>query len=74
MNLDDFQMPESFFQDLALPEPDHYLGVGSDSHANQTTKIMLAFEPRKLSTRMRHSRSQFSVQRPAPSGSCQRSH
>ena len=33
-----------FFRDLGLPEPDIYLGVGSGSHAEQTAKIMIAFE------------------------------
>lgn len=41
----DFQMSEAFFQDLALPVPDHYLSVGSGTHAEQTAKVMLAFEP-----------------------------
>jgi UDP-N-acetylglucosamine 2-epimerase (non-hydrolysing) len=37
-------MSKLFFQDLHLPEPDVYLGVGSGSHTQQTAKIMLAFE------------------------------
>jgi UDP-N-acetylglucosamine 2-epimerase (non-hydrolysing) len=35
----------ALFKDLALPEPDVFLGVGSGSHAEQTAKIMLAIEP-----------------------------
>ena len=41
----DAAMSDSFFTDLGLPEPDFHLGVGSASHAEQTAKIMLAFEP-----------------------------
>lgn len=37
-------MSEFFFKDLGLPEPDIYLGVGSGSHAEQTARIMMAFE------------------------------
>jgi UDP-N-acetylglucosamine 2-epimerase (non-hydrolysing) len=28
-----------------MPEPDEYLGVGSGTHAEQTARVMLAFEP-----------------------------
>ncbi len=41
----DFQMSQVFFQDLGIPEPDIFLEVGSASHAEQTAKIMTAFEP-----------------------------
>jgi UDP-N-acetylglucosamine 2-epimerase (non-hydrolysing) len=41
----DHQMSQVFFEDLELPEPDVYLGVGSGSHAKQTADIMVAFEP-----------------------------
>ncbi len=40
----DARMSEVFFHDLALPQPDVHLGVGSGSHAEQTAKVMLAFE------------------------------
>jgi UDP-N-acetylglucosamine 2-epimerase (non-hydrolysing) len=40
----DPQMSKVFFEDLELPEPDVYLGVGSGSHAQQTAKIMVEFE------------------------------
>src|SRR5256885_2147683 len=40
----DAAMNDVFFADLGLPEPDHYLGVGAGSHAEQTAKVMLAFE------------------------------
>ena len=33
------------WDDLDLPRPDVYLGVGSGSHAQQTARVMLAFEP-----------------------------
>jgi UDP-N-acetylglucosamine 2-epimerase (non-hydrolysing) len=38
-------MSRIFFQELGLPQPDVYLGIGSGSHAEQTAKVMLAFEP-----------------------------
>lgn len=41
----DDEMSQVFFDDLDLPRPDVYLGVGSGSHAEQTAKVMLAFEP-----------------------------
>jgi UDP-N-acetylglucosamine 2-epimerase (non-hydrolysing) len=34
-----------FFDDLGIPRPDVHLGVGSGSHAAQTAKVMMAFEP-----------------------------
>ena len=40
----DQAMSELFFRNLGLPEPDHYLGVGSGGHGAQTGKIMIAFE------------------------------
>lgn len=41
----DAKMSDIFFNELELPTPDYYLGVGSGSHAQQTAKIMMAFEP-----------------------------
>ena len=40
----DYEMSQVFFQDLKLPQPDIYLGVGSGTHAEQTGKIMIEFE------------------------------
>jgi len=40
----DERMSKIFFDQLELPEPDYYLGVGSGSHAVITAKIMIAFE------------------------------
>lgn len=40
----DERMSKFFFEDLQLPEPDIYLGVGSGSHAEQTAKVMIDFE------------------------------
>ena len=40
----DVEMSDVFFDDLELPRPDRYLGVGSGSHAEQTAKVMIAFE------------------------------
>lgn len=41
----DDNLSRVFFDELGIPEPDIYLGVGSGSHAEQTARIMLAFEP-----------------------------
>jgi len=41
----DHAMSQVFFDDLGLPEPHVFLGVGSGSHAQQTARTMLAFEP-----------------------------
>ncbi len=40
----DAAMSDVFFRDLEIPEPDIFLGVGSGSHAEQTAKVMTAFE------------------------------
>lgn len=38
-------LSDVFFRQLGLPEPDDYLGVGSGSHAQQTARLLEAFEP-----------------------------
>jgi UDP-N-acetylglucosamine 2-epimerase (non-hydrolysing) len=40
----DDNMSKVFFDDLRLPRPDVYLGIGSGSHAEQTGKVMIQFE------------------------------
>ena len=40
----DYEMSQVFFEELEIPEPDVYMGVGSSSHAVQTGKIMMSFE------------------------------
>lgn len=40
----DYTMSKAFFENLELPQPDIYLGVGSGSHAEQTAQIMIEFE------------------------------
>lgn len=47
----DARMSDAFFRDLELPEPDHHLGVGSGTHAQQTARVMEAFEPVLLEER-----------------------
>jgi UDP-N-acetylglucosamine 2-epimerase (non-hydrolysing) len=44
-------MSDDFFRDLGIPEPDINLDVGSGSHAEQTARIMMAFEPACLEHR-----------------------
>jgi len=40
----DSHMSDVFFKELGLPEPHYYLGISGGSHAQQTAKIMTAFE------------------------------
>jgi UDP-N-acetylglucosamine 2-epimerase (non-hydrolysing) len=40
----DRQMSQVFFEELGLPSPDIFLGVGPGSHAEQTARIMMRFE------------------------------
>jgi len=40
----DATMSDVFFVELGLREPDHHLGTGSGSHAEQTARVMVAFE------------------------------
>ncbi len=40
----DHNMSGAFLAELGLPAPDHHLGVGSGSHAEQTAGVMLAYE------------------------------
>lgn len=47
----DREMSMLFFEELRLPEPDFYLGVGSGSHAEQTAKIINRFEGVLLKSR-----------------------
>jgi UDP-N-acetylglucosamine 2-epimerase (non-hydrolysing) len=44
----DAKMSKIFFDDLGIPRPDIYLNVGSGSHAEQTAKVMIAFEKQLL--------------------------
>ena len=41
----DAKMSDIFFNQLELPTPHYYLGIGGGTHTEQTAKIMLAFEP-----------------------------
>jgi UDP-N-acetylglucosamine 2-epimerase (non-hydrolysing) len=49
----DANMSDVFFQDLEMPMPDEHLGIGAGSHAEQTARVMLAFEPVLLRRRPR---------------------
>lgn len=40
----DRAMSDVFFEELGIPQPDHHLECGGGSHAEQTAKIMVAFE------------------------------
>jgi len=40
----DENMSKVFFRELEIPEPDRHLEVGSGSHAEQTARILMAFE------------------------------
>jgi UDP-N-acetylglucosamine 2-epimerase (non-hydrolysing) len=41
----DREMSDAFFEELWIPAPDHDLGVGSGSHAQQTAAVMHRLEP-----------------------------
>lgn len=47
----DPNMSEAFFRDLRLPPPHLHLGVHNGSHAEQTAKVMLAYEQTCMSER-----------------------
>lgn len=47
----DEAMAGTFFAELSLPGPDHALGVGGGSHAEQTARMLLALEPILLAER-----------------------
>lgn len=40
----DPEMSANFFEELEIPKPDYYLGVGSGSHGNQTGKMLVEIE------------------------------
>lgn len=40
----DKAMSDTFFRELELPEPHHHLGAGGGTHAEQTARIMVAYE------------------------------
>jgi len=40
----DHALSASFIERLGIPEPDHHLGVGSGSHAEQTGKVLVGVE------------------------------
>lgn len=40
----DHGMSEVFFEELGIPAPDFHMGAGGGSHAEQTARIMIAFE------------------------------
>jgi UDP-N-acetylglucosamine 2-epimerase (non-hydrolysing) len=40
----DAAMSKVFFDELEMPQPDVYLGVGSGTHAQQTARVMVAIE------------------------------
>lgn len=40
----DAELSDVFFREMAIPEPRYNLGVGSDTHAQQTAKMMVGIE------------------------------
>jgi len=40
----DYEMSQTFFEELEIPQPDYFLNAGSGSHAEQTAKVMIEFE------------------------------
>ncbi|HEA67553.1 MAG TPA: UDP-N-acetylglucosamine 2-epimerase (non-hydrolyzing) [Desulfobacterales bacterium] len=44
----DLNMSDAFFKDLKLPDPHIHLGIGSGTHAEQTGRVMIAYEKELL--------------------------
>ena len=44
----DYEMSQVFFEELQMPAPDEFLNCGPGTHAEQTARVMLAFEPTLL--------------------------
>lgn len=40
----DYEMSKIFFEELEIPEPSIYLGVGSGTHGQQTARVMMRLE------------------------------
>ena len=40
----DYEMSQTFFEELEIQKPDYFLKAGSGSHAEQTASIMISFE------------------------------
>ena len=38
-------LSDAFFEDLEMPYPDHFLGVGSGTHGEQTARVIAGLEP-----------------------------
>lgn len=47
----DAKMSDVFFEQLEMPHPHVYLGIGGGTHAQQTAKVMMAFEEVVLAER-----------------------
>lgn len=47
----DSQLSDVFFRELGIPTPDYQLGVGSDTHARQTAKMLEKIEEVLLQTK-----------------------
>jgi UDP-N-acetylglucosamine 2-epimerase (non-hydrolysing) len=41
----DRNLSDAFLRELDMPIPDHYLGIGSGTHAEQAARVMLGLEP-----------------------------
>ena len=48
----DLNMSDAFFRHLRLPEPHIHLGAGSGSHAEQTGRVMIAYDKRSEERRV----------------------
>jgi len=47
----DINMSDTFFHDLGLPEPHIHLNVGSGTHAEQTGRVLIAYEKVLIETK-----------------------
>jgi UDP-N-acetylglucosamine 2-epimerase (non-hydrolysing) len=47
----DANMSDEILADLGLPAPDHHLGIGGGTHAEQTGRVMIAYEALAMAER-----------------------
>ena len=53
------ELSDNILKDLGLRDPDFNLGVGSGSHAQQTARVMEAFEPVLARLRVDYSTNKY---------------
>jgi hypothetical protein len=62
----DDSMAAVFFDELGLPKPDHALGIGGGSHAEQTARMLIALEQVIAAAKRTRRSSSVTQIRPSP--------